>query len=159
MLSETLRGGETKFGWVKESLFKKKRFPPTHPNLSHSHGRNIESYLDNIVKQFALDMTQRNTVHYNLDVIVMTTSQHTSDNDAFVLLKNLTRFRVVFKTNFRKSSYAKAHLLFQKVLLKISFCKLRFQSFFQKESPLYLHFGKRRSRGRSFIKLPLSLEL
>ena len=159
MLSETLRGGETKFGWVKESLFKKKRFPPTHPNLSHSHGRNIESYLDNIVKQFALDMTQRNTVHYNLDVIVMTTSQHTSDNDAFVLLKNLTRFRVVFKTNFRKSSYAKAHLLFQKVLLKISFCKLRFQSFFQKESPLNLHFGKRRSRGRSFIKLPLSLEL
>ena len=144
---------------MKESLFKKKRFPPTHPNLSHSHGRNIESYLDNIVKQFALDMTQRNTVHYNLDVIVMTTSQHTSDNDAFVLLKNLTRFRVVFKTNFRKSSYAKAHLLFQKVLLKISFCKLRLQSFFQKESPLNLHFGKRRSRGRSFIKLPLSLEL
>ena len=80
-------------------------------------------------------MTQRNTVHNNLDVIVMTTSQHTSDNDAFVLLKNLTRFRVVFKTNFRKSSYAKAHLLFQKVLLKISFCKLRLQSFFQKESP------------------------
>ena len=80
-------------------------------------------------------MTQRNTVQYHLDVFVMTASQHTSDNDAFVLLKNLTRFRVVFKTNFRKSSYAKAHLLFQKVLLKISFCKLRLQSFFQKESP------------------------
>ena len=39
------RGGKTEFGRVKESLFKKKRFPPTHPNLSHSHGRNIESYL------------------------------------------------------------------------------------------------------------------
>ena len=80
-------------------------------------------------------MTQKEYCTYNFDVFVMTTSQHTSDNDAFVLLENLTRFKVIFKTNFRKSSYAKAHLLFQKVLLKISFCKLRLQSFFQKESP------------------------
>ena len=38
----------------------------------------------------------------------------------------------------RKALTRKAHLLFQKVLLKISFCKLRLQSIFQKEFPLNL---------------------
>ena len=35
-----------------------------------------------------------------------------------------------------KSSYARGASAFSKVLLKISFCKLRLQSFFQKEFPL-----------------------
>ena len=67
----------------------------------------------------------------------MTVTQHASDINAFVCLdlkpyalrKKVCTFKI-------ESSYAKGASAFSKVLLKISFCKLRLQSFFQKEFPL-----------------------
>ena len=59
-------------------------------------------------------MTQKEYYTYNLDVSVMTTSQHTSDNDAFVLLENLTRFKVIFKNKLSEKLLRKGASAFSK---------------------------------------------
>ena len=59
-------------------------------------------------------MTQKEYCTYNLDVFVMTTSQHTSDNDAFVLLENLTRFKVIFENKLSEKLLRKGASAFSK---------------------------------------------
>ena len=123
-------GGETKLGRVKESLFKKKRFPPTHPYLSHSHGRKIKLNSFWILHEMYKSVTSRWHVFEQH-------SKQASDITVFVVRKHRANINS-YSSEIFKSFYARRICFFKISFWKFPLCKLRLQSFFQKEFPLNL---------------------